>query len=192
MTNTEILRWIKLNLGSIISDELTAVRAKTPTIPYTEDWLGAIVMRETGELIAKRISQATGIPSGAMLGKIASLMTGDYSQRPGETEKSYHGFGFFQADIGSFPAFIKSGGWKDPVKACVMAIAILEGKRTYLVHHYPTLVGDELARAITAAYNCGEGNVGHVIDAGGDIDARTTGHDYSKNVWEFRETYRNL
>lgn len=192
MTNIEILRWIKLNIGPIIAEKLAAAQLKNPDLLYTEDWLGAIVMRETGGLIAKRINQAGDVPSGKMLGVISPLMTGDYSQRPGETEKRYHGFGFFQADIGSFPAFVRSGDWKDPGKACAKAIDILEGKRVYLTHHYPALAGDDLARATTAAYNCGEGNVGHVIDAKQDIDARTANHDYSKNVWEFREMYRNL
>lgn len=192
MTTIDILRWIKLNLGPIIADKLAAAKVKNPGLLYTEDWLAGIAMRETGALIAKRIGQAGNLPTGKIFGVIAPLMTGDYSQRPGEKENSYHGFGFWQADIKSFPAFVRSGDWKDPAKGCAMAIDILEGKRDYLQPHFPDLAGDDLHRAITAAYNCGEGNVRDVLNEKHDIDIRTTGHDYSKNVWEFREMYRNL
>lgn len=184
MTNTQILSWIKKNLGPIMQEGIAAAREKNPDLLYTEDWLGAICCRETGGLIAR-------YPNASLSG-VSSVMRGDYSQRKGETEKSYHGFGFWQADIASFPAFVRSGDWKDPKKACSMAISILEGKQQYLQHRFPHLAGDDLERAITAAYNCGEGNVGKQLTAGLDIDGRTAGHDYSKSVWEFRAIYRNL
>lgn len=192
MTYTDELKWIKANLGPIIKQALAAALAKNPRLPYTEDWLAAIACRETGELLAKRIAQAGNIPSGKQLETIAPLMTGDYSQRPGETEKSYHGFGFWQADIASFPQFVKSGNWKDPAKACAMAIDILEGKRLFLEPHFPNVTGDAIERAITAAYNCGEGNIRAVLNEGHDIDIRTTGKNYSAQVWEFRKIYQTL
>lgn len=184
MTNTQILAWIKKNLGPIMQETIAAAKVKNVDLLYTEDWLGAIACRETGGLIAR-------YPN-APLSDVSSVMRGDYTQRPGETEKQYHGFGFWQVDIGSFPAFVRSGDWKDPAKACTMAIAILEGKRQYLQAHFPQLSGDELDRAITAAYNCGEGNVGKQLTAGLDIDGRTADHNYSKNVWEFRTIYQTL
>lgn len=184
MTNTQILGWIRTNLGPVIRDVLAKAKAKTPDLLYTEDWLAAITCRETGGLIARYSNEP--------LSDVSTLMRGDYSQRHGETEKSYHGFGFWQADIASFPAFVRSGDWKDPNKACFMAISILEGKRAYLQPHFPQLAGEDLARAITAAYNCGEGNVAKVLKAGENIDSRTTGKDYSKEVWEFREIYNSL
>lgn len=191
MTNTQILQWIKLNLGPVIQDAIAAGRTKSPDFLYTEDWLAAIACRETGALIAKRLADST-IQSGKVLSTIAGLMRGDYSQRKGEAELTYHGYGFWQADIGSYPAFVKSGDWKDPAKACAMAISILEGKRSFLESHFPNLTGGDLSRAITAAYNCGEGNVRDVLNEGHDIDIRTTGKDYSKNVWEFRAVYLTL
>ncbi len=192
MTNTQILQWIKMNLGPVMAQALAQAKAKNSQLLYTEDWLGAICCRETGELIAKRIAQSGNILSGKVLETIAPLMRGDYSQRPGETEAQYHGYGFWQADIASFPVFISSGGWKDPSKGCTMAISILEGKRAYLQPHFPALDGDALDRAITAAYNCGEGNVRDVLNEGHDIDIRTTGKNYSAQVWEFREIYKTL
>lgn len=184
MTYTQILFWIKKNLGPVMQIALAAAREKNTALLYTEDHMGAIACRETGGLIAR-------YPN-APLSDVSSVMRGDFTQRKGETEKQHHGFGFWQADIGSFPVFVKSGDWKDPVKACKMAIAILEGKRVYLQSHFPGLEGDELARAITAAYNCGEGNVVKVLTAGQDIDSRTADHNYSKQVWEFRSIYNNL
>lgn len=192
MTNTQILQWIKLNLSPIIRQSVAAVQSKNPHLLYTEDWLAAIACRETGELIEKRISQAGNLPSGKQLSVISPLMTGDYSQRPGEKENSYHGFGYWQADIGSFPAFIRSGDWKDPLKGCTMAISILEGKRLWLTEHIHDFKGYPLDRCITAAYNCGEGNVEKVIEEAHDIDIRTTGKNYSAEVWEFRAIYKSL
>jgi hypothetical protein len=184
MTNEQILGWIKRNLGPIIQECITTAKAKNAQLLYTEDWLAAICCRETGGLIAR-------YPT-APLKDVAALMRGDYTKRATDPEKTYHGFGFWQADIASFPAFVRSGDWKDPKKACSMAIAILEGKRIYLQQHFPQLAGDALDRAITAAYNYGEGNVGKALHAGDDIDSRTAGHDYSKAVWAYREIYNKL
>jgi hypothetical protein len=183
MTNTEVLKWIKRNLGPVILASIERAKAKNPALLYTEDWLASIACRETKGIIAK-------YPN-APLSDISSVTRGDLSKRDGETEKQYHGYGFWQADIASFPEFVRSGAWKDPAKACDMAIAILEGKRGYL-HSHSQLAGDDLDRAITAAYNCGEGNVMKVVNAGQDIDSRTADHNYSKNVWEFRAIYKTL
>lgn len=186
MTTTDTLKWIKLNLGPIIQQALDNAKLKNPQLLYTPDWLAGITMRETGFLIQRYVEK------GGALNNIAPLMRGDYTQRPGETEKQYHGYGFIQIDIASYPDFIRSGDWKDPLKSYSMAISVLEGKRMYLQHHFPALAGDDLDRAITAAYNCGEGNVGKVITEGHDIDIRTYNHDYSKNVWEYRRVYNSL
>jgi len=52
--------------------------------------------------------------------------------------------------------------------------------------------GYELDRATVAAYNCGEGNVAKVMRAGLDVDARTHQHNYSAEVWRFREMYKAI
>lgn len=186
MTEREILAWIKINLGPIIDKALAEARVKNTALLYTRDWLAAMVMRETGFLIARYVQKKLKIDV------IHSLMKGDYNQRKGETEKSYHGFGYWQIDIGSFPDFVKSGDWKDPFKTCVKAIAVLEGKRIFLQKAFPALTGEELARAVTAAYNCGEGNVKKVLLAKQDIDSRTHQKNYSKEVWRFREIFKSL
>jgi hypothetical protein len=192
MTNTDTLRWIKTNLSPIIQQAIASRKANNPSLIYTEDWLAAICCRETGELIAKRLLAAGNVPSGQILAAISPLMRGDFSQRPGETEASYHGYGFTQIDIASFPAFVSSGKWKDALQCFLMSIAILETDRVFLSQHFPDLGPDSLARAVTAAYNCGAGNVRQVLNEQHDIDIRTTGKNYSAQVWEFRAIYVTL
>lgn len=186
MTERDILKWIGANLGQTIDKALDQAREKNPTLLYTKDWLAGIIMRETGFLIARYVKQ------GAKPEIIHTLMRGDYSQRPGEKEKNYHGFGYCQIDIASYPDFVKSGEWKDPFKIIRKAIAVLEEKRVYLSPKFPNLQGDSLQRAITAAYNCGQGNVAKVLAAGQDIDARTYNKDYSREVWRFRQIFNSL
>lgn len=186
MTERDILSWINTNLGSTIDKAIVHAREKFSDHPYTKDWLAAMAMRETGFKIAEFTK----------LGKkpeaIHAIMRGDYGQRDGEKEKSYHGYGYWQIDIGSYPAFIKSGDWKDPFKTCLKAIAVLEEKRLYLEPKFPNLKGDSLHRAITAAYNAGQGNIAKVLAEGKDIDARTYNHDYSAEVWRFREIFNSI
>lgn len=190
MTETQIIQWIKTNLGPIIDYSLVMARGRNPDLLYTEDWLGGIAMRETGGLIAKLLPSVPA--TGNALNLISPLMRGDFGQRPADKEKMYHGFGFWQIDIASFPAFIKSGDWKDALFTCEKAIAVLEDKRAYIHEHFPQLAGDDLARAITAAYNCGEGNVVKVLTEQHDIDIRTTDKNYSAEVWRFRGIYQSL
>lgn len=186
MTEKEILRWIAVNLGHTIDKVLEDVRQQNPDLIYTKDWLAGIIMREVGFLIARYVQQ------GAKPDVIHSLMKGDFSQRPGEKEKSFHGFGYPQIDIASYPLFVKSGDWKDPFKVLRMAVAVLEEKRKYLEPKFPNLKGDSLCRAITAAYNCGQGNTAKVLNEGLDIDARTHGKDYSREVWRYRAIFNSL
>ncbi len=180
MTEKQIIGWIKTNLSPIIEK---AIGDSQPVI-YTTDWLAAMAMREVNFLIARNASKPFNV--------VCELMKGDYGQREGEAEKKYHGFSFWQIDIGSFPDFIKSGDWQDPYKSCLKAISVLEDKRKYLVSHLPTLSGNELNRAITASYNCGQGNVFKALSKGLDVDIYTHQHNYSKEVWRYRDIYNTL
>lgn len=185
MTTRDILIWIHRNLRPFIDNAIIVKKQANPNLIYSPDWLVGITYRETGILIARYASQ------GMKPEDIHPLMRGDYSQRPGEKEKQYHGYGYTQIDIASFPEFVKSGDWKDPLKCYLKSIDVMEGKRHYIESH-SKLGGDDLNRAITAAYNCGEGNVVKVVNAKQDIDARTTGHDYSKDVWQRRNFYKQI
>lgn len=178
MTEKEISLWIKKNLGPVIQ---TALQGNTV---YTEDWLAAMAQREVGFLIARYNT--------APLITVASLMRGDFSQREGETQKQFHGYSFWQIDVNSYPEFIKGGDWKDPLKSCLKAIAVLTEKRSYITDHMPGLSGDALDRANTAAYNCGPGSVMKALIHREDVDQHTYNHDYSKEVWRFRTLYKSL
>jgi hypothetical protein len=173
MTEKAILQWIKGNLGMPIKVAIAGT-------VYTEDWLGAMACREVGVLIP---GQPT-VPDW-------SLFKGDYTQRPGEEAKQYHGFSPWQIDTGSFPLWINAGNWKEPFKSAVMAVAVLEGKRKYITTH-TKLTGDALDRANTAAYNCGEGNVVKTVARNIDIDSFTANHNYSADVWRLRGIYKTL
>jgi len=174
-----ILRWIKEFLGPSIVQSI-------PGTIYTEDWLAAMAYRETGWKIGKYLNQKMSFD------EICETMKGDYGQRPGETEKQYHGFGFWQIDIKSYPEFIKSGLWKDPAKTCEMAVNVLEAKRKWIENKMPLLKGDAHDRAVTAAFNCGEGNVFKALTNFKDVDFYTFNHDYSKSVWAYRDAYTTI
>lgn len=186
MTTTDILRWIDANLGAVILKALSDYRAQHPDIFYTKDILIAMTYRETGRLIEKRLGQGYTVP-----GIWAQLM-GDFSQRDGETAPQHHGFGPIQIDIASFPDFIRSGDWKDPYKAYMKALQVLEDKRRILQNHFPKLGGEELQKAVIASYNCGEGNEIKVVNHDLDLDAYTTDHNYSADVWRLRAIYLNM
>lgn len=178
------LSWIKKNLSPYIQ---RAVAIHVGTF-VTEDILAGIVMRETGGLIEKHIPDC-----GNDVLKMSSLMKGDYTQRKSDTAVVAHGFGFPQIDIDSFPWFVKAGYWKDPDKCFSQAIAILEGNKAHILSHNPTLKGsDKLPYYSVAAYNCGAGNEDAVINKNLDADAYTTGHNYSKAVFDYAATYRTL
>lgn len=186
MNTRQILIWIKNNLVPSINQAIAQSQKPDTILIYTTDWLVGITARETGDLI-NRYASANTKPE-----IMHTLMRGDYSQRPGETEKSYHGYGYTQIDIASFPDFVKSGDWKIPLKLYLKTIEILEEKRLYIEKHFQKLGGDQLNRAITASYNCGEGNIVKVLSEGKDIDAFTTDHNYSADVWQKRNFYKQI
>lgn len=192
MTEEQILLWIKSNLGSTIRTVIISGKEKNPALIYTEDWLAAICMRETGGKIAQLLARYPSVSSGQQLPTIAPLMRGDFGRRPHDTEDKYHGYGFTQIDCDSFPEFVNSGNWKDPLKTFALSVAILEEDRRFLQTHFPDLTAEDLGRGITAAYNCGAGNVRAVLNEKHDIDIRTTDKNYSAEVWRFREMYKTL
>lgn len=180
MTETQTLQWIKTNLGSIIH---LALQNSKP-IPFTSSILAGMAMRETGIKIMKNHDKT--------FQQVCELMKGDYGQRRGELVESYHGFGFWQIDIGSYPEFVKSGDWKDPYKCCLKAIKVLEEKRTYIASMINPISEPDLIRASIAGYNCGQGNTVKAIKLGMDVDRYTFNKDYSREVLRFAENYSLL
>lgn len=184
MTERGIMKWYKDNLLSLVEKAIAEKKIKNPYLIYTADWLIAMAYRETWTLVNRYIDLT--------FENMKSLVKGDYGQRPGETEKSYHGFGFWQIDIGSYHDFIKSGDWKDPYKCCLKAIDVLEEKRKYLSANLVLTDTDHFNRAITAAYNCGQGNVVKSIRGKLGVDYYTHEKNYSAMVWKYRELYKSL
>ena len=182
MTDKErkVIAWIRHELGPIFRQ---ALKVANCDFKYPEEIMGGLVCRETGGIIAEHMGKMT-------LAQISSISRGDYSQRKGETEKIYHGYGFPQIDIGSYREFVRSGDWKDPLKAMIMCLKVLEEKRRYIQGKLSHLAGEDLLRAILAAYNCGQGNVVKVLKAGQDVDSRTAGGDYSKAILDYSTDYQ--
>jgi hypothetical protein len=187
--------WIRRELGPAQLKAMEIVNAKNPGCIYTTDLLAAMAMREVGWKLAEFI--ASGLKAKA----IWPIMRGDYSQREGEKEKSYHGYGPWQIDIGSYPQFVKSGDWKDPVKCCVKALEVLEEKRRYLVERFPDLKDHDLLLAVVCSYNAGQGNISKVLrgemknkkgEVVTDVNYPTHGRDYGREVFRFRDLYNAL
>lgn len=177
--------WIKTNLGPVIREALD----QNPGTRYTEDWLAAMAYREVHNIIERRLK----VDPKTDLETMAPLMRGDYGIRRGETEKQYHGFSFWQIDVGSYPEFIAAGLWTDPIAAAKRAIKVLNEKSVYLWPRIgKTLSADTFNRAITAAYNCGQGNVNKAVKAGLPVDHYTHERNYSRMVWLYRAYYRTL
>jgi hypothetical protein len=172
------LKFIKENLSGIIKQVIVGT-------VYTEDWLAAIARRETGQKMIQLRNQ------GLKPAEIWPRLKGDFSKRKGEAQASYHGFGVWQMDIASFPDFCKGEDWKNPLLCGLKAIKVLEGKRAYLAPRV-NISAEDLNKAITAAFNTGEGNVRHSIEQGRNVDYTTYGGDYSADIWKHREMYLQL
>ncbi|MDP9230377.1 MAG: peptidoglycan-binding protein [Bacteroidota bacterium] len=180
-SDQKMMKWIKDNLGSIIKQAISGSI-------YTEDWLAGICARETGFLFSRYVNQ------GFTFDQITSLMKGDFGKRRGDAQKIFHGFGFWQIDIGSFPDFVSSGKWTNALETAVMAVNVLNGKKNFLKKKgwEEKLSIVMWQRAITAAYNCGEGNVNKALSNNLDVDNFTFSKDYSKEVFRYRKLYSNL
>lgn len=102
-----------------------------------------------------------------------------------------HGHGPMQIDDRSFPQFAQDyrAGKLTPVDGIEMGCKVLSAKLKSIKKFLPQLAGDLQLRAAVAAYNCGEGNVKKVVLAGQDVDSKTTGHDYSRDVLERAEYF---
>jgi hypothetical protein len=182
MTQLEIMGWYKNNLFTIVVKAIEEKKKDNPNLLYTPDWLIAMAYRETWTLLITHIKNRTPFKN--------IEPKGDYGRRQGELEKQFHGFGYFQIDIGSYPEFVKSGDWKDPYKCTLKAIEVLEEKRQSIEKSFPNL--DNIEQAITAAYNSGQGNVLKAIKKGADVDTYTHEKNYSKMVWEYRKLFNSL
>jgi len=101
-----------------------------------------------------------------------------------------HGHGEMQIDNRSHADFCATNGWKSLEKSLeYVHKAVIVPSFNYLGDHGELFPGEgdsidyvKLFWATIAAYNCGAGNVRKALEAGDDVDSRTTGNDYSLDV----------
>ncbi len=101
-------------------------------------------------------------------------------QGPGGTGDGGHGRGLMQIDDRWHKDFICSGLWSKPEFNIFYAAGLLLQNWNIF----------EDRPAAIAAYNCGPGNVRKALKAGLDVDAYTTGKNYSKDVLSRGDRFR--
>lgn len=114
--------------------------------------------------------------------------TGDFSRRRPRGDRTGsrppdgggYGRGLMQIDY-DWHEFARTGNWQDPRENIFYACQVLEDARTFFKRRV-SLNDYELLRATLAAYNGGATATLRAIQAGKDIDANTTGRDYSHDV----------
>jgi hypothetical protein len=89
----------------------------------------------------------------------------------------FHGYGIMQIDIGSFPDFCRAWTPEQVQPSIEFGTQVLAGKRSFLAKH-----GITDLRAITSAYNTGEGNVLKSHTNNQDVDSTTAGGNYGQDV----------
>jgi hypothetical protein len=121
------------------------------------------------------VEQAHGLPA-LLLYAVGSRETnlvnkkGDFTKRPGESSKRFHGFGVWQRDSDAFG--VDESYLKDVHKQAEDAAELLAANfRTF-----------ERWNAAVAAYNCGAGNVKKALANGQSVDHFTAHQNYSADV----------
>ncbi len=105
-----------------------------------------------------------------------------------------HGFGYFQIDKRWHKGFLNRVDRSDPHQQGLYACGILRDNRAWFKRNPSVRTNDpeRLERMVLASYNCGPANVAKCIAEGADIDARTTGRDYSAWVLAFARDLRSV
>jgi hypothetical protein len=105
-----------------------------------------------------------------------------------------HGYGLFQIDDRWHREFILSGKWKDPEQSTGYVRNLLNSNLS-IIRRYTANQDYEdfdLERGVVASFNCGAGGVIRTLAKGEDIDSRTTGKNYSREVFRYAKIYREL
>ncbi len=90
-----------------------------------------------------------------------------------------YGRGLMQIDY-DWHEFARTGAWQDPNQNILYACKVLDDARRFL--RQKGLPEDLIIRGMLAAYNGGATATWNAYVAGNDIDANTTGKDYSRDV----------
>lgn len=90
-----------------------------------------------------------------------------------------YGRGLMQIDY-DWHEFARTGRWHDPKENIFYACEVLDQARTFLTRK--GLPQGLLLRGVLAAYNGGATAAWNAYSSGRDIDANTTGRDYSQDV----------
>lgn len=152
--------------------------------------------KDLGWLPAIQSAATTYGLTSAVLLAIASRETGldpKYLRVSGDKNR---GFGLWQADIGSYPVWIKSGAWKDVQMSSMFAAKVLTDKlneiKKFAERSKVGLDDKQALRLAIAAYNHGSKGVFADFKRGLDPDKGTTGHDYSKDTLNREEVFLEL
>lgn len=119
----------------------------------------------------------------ALLMAIASRETrgGTQINKDGYSRWDGQGYGIMQVDKNSHTV----KGKPKSIEHIRQAAGILAGYRTQMAKKFPDASKAEVLRLAVSAYNCGPGNVRSATTP----DKRTTGGDYSSDVWARAQHY---
>lgn len=93
-----------------------------------------------------------------------------------------YGRGLLQIDY-DWHEFARSGKWSSPRDNILYGCLVLDQGRRFFKQQGLSLGKEQMLRAIVAAYNCGATATLRALEAKKDVDANTTGADYSKDVF---------
>lgn len=122
-----------------------------------------------------------------------------------------NGYGIMQIDVRSFPIFVTSNAWKDVRQNIFMGASVLSDKRSDLVLNFDRRISigpdskgnhalvdvprvehlDMVKRISLAMYNGGRWAIYQYVNYG-NPDRTTTGGDYSSDVIEREELFREF
>jgi hypothetical protein len=92
-----------------------------------------------------------------------------------------YGRGLMQIDY-DWHEFARTGRWQDPRENIMYACTVLDRAKKFFQRKRVRLNEDQMLRAMIASYNGGATAALQALQAKLDIDANTTGKDYSRDV----------
>ncbi len=112
---------------------------------------------------------------------------GDFAKRPLRGARTGlepndgpgYGRGLMQIDY-DWHEFARTGNWQNERANLLYACTVLNSARSFFEQR--NVPATQMLRAIIAAYNAGATATYGCISAGSDVDCKTTGRDYSKDV----------